>query len=117
MPGINFNKLPEIRADISDPVDRQVAEQVFRQKLSGSEMLVDGFSLSNGDYAVYRLKNITPGGPASATEQQRQQVLGQLESRDGNTAYQLFREALRNNADVEIFESALEDDADILAVQ
>ncbi|MCP4009017.1 MAG: hypothetical protein GY726_05815, partial [Proteobacteria bacterium] len=114
---IAFNNLPELRAEITDPVDRQVAEQVFKQKLVGGEVLVDGFSLSNGDYAVYRLRGITPGDPAAATAEQREQLTGQLQSRDGNTAYMLFREALRNNADVEIFSSTLEDDSDILAAQ
>ncbi len=114
---IAFNKLPELRAEITDPVDRQVAEQVFKQKLVGGEVLIDGFSLSNGDYAVYRLRGITPGDPAAATAEQREQLTGQLQSRDGNTAYMLFREALRNNADVEIFSSTLEDDSDILAAQ
>jgi len=114
---IAFNNLPELRAEITDPVDRQVAEQVFKQKLAGGEVLIEGFSMSNGDYAVYRLRGITPGDPAAATAEQREQITGQLQSSDGNTAYMLFREALRNNADVEIFSSTLEDDSDILAAQ
>ena len=114
---IAFNQLPELRSEVRDLVDRQVAEQVFRKKLVGSEALIDGFSLNNGDYAVYRLKGITPGDPAAATAEQREQLRGQLSSRDGNNAYRLFSEALRGNADVEIFTSTLEDDSDVLAVQ
>jgi len=114
---IAFDRLPELRADISDPLDREIAQHIFRQKLVDGEVLIDGFSLNSGDYAVYRLKSITPGDPASATDEQRAQVVGQLESRDGNMAYMLFREALRKNADVEIFTSTLEDDADILTAQ
>lgn len=114
---IAFNKLPELRSEVTDLTDRQVAEQVFRKKMVDSETLIEGFSLNNGDYAVYRLKGITPGDPQAATTEQREQLTGQLTSRDGNNAYRLFSEALRNNADVEIFTSTLEDDADVVAAQ
>jgi peptidyl-prolyl cis-trans isomerase D len=114
---IAFNSLPELRSEIIDPIDRQVAEQVFKQSLVDGESQIKGFSLSNGDYAVYRLNKIVPGDPATATPEQREQLEGQLISRDGNNAYSLFREALRDSADVEIFTSTLEDDADVLVVQ
>jgi len=114
---IAFNKLPELRSEVTDLTDREVAEQVFRAKMVDSETLIEGFSLNNGDYAVYRLKGITPGDPTAATTEQREQLMGQLTSRDGNNAYRLFSEALRSNADVEIFTSTLEDDADIVAAQ
>ena len=109
--------LPKLRADARTPVDQQVADQVFRQSMPAEGALIEGFSLSNGDYAVYRLKSVTPGDPAAATEEQRNQIVGQLESRDGNSAYALFIQNLRNDANVEIFSSAIEDDSDILAVQ
>ncbi len=114
---IAFNKLPELRSEVTDLTDREVAEKVFRAKMVDSETLIEGFSLNNGDYAVYRLKGITPGDPTAATTEQREQLMGQLTSRDGNNAYRLFSEALRSNADVEIFTSTLEDDADIVAAQ
>ncbi len=112
-----LSTLPKLRADARAPVDRQVADQVFRQSMPAEGALIDGFTLSNGDYAVYRLKSVTPGDPAAATEEQRNQIVGQLESRDGNSGYALFIQNLRNDADVEIFSSAIEDDSDILAVQ
>ena len=112
-----LSTLPKLRADARAPVDRQVADQVFRLSMPAEGALIDGFTLSNGDYAVYRLKSVTPGDPAAATEEQRNQIVGQLESRDGNSGYALFIQNLRNDADVEIFSSAIEDDSDILAVQ
>lgn len=112
-----LSTLPKLRADARTPVDQQVAEQVFKQTMPADGMLIDGFSLNNGDYVVYRLKSVTPGDPAAATEEQRNQILGQLESRDGNSAYALFIQNLRNDANVEIFSSSIEDDSDILAVQ
>ena len=114
---IAFDKLPELRENSTSLIERQIATQVFKQKLPVAEVLIDGFSLNNGDYAVYRLKGITPGNPEEATREQRDQITSQLEGRDGNSAYLLFREGLRNDADIEIFSSALEDDSDILAVQ
>ena len=114
---IAFDKLPELRENSTSLIDRQIATQVFKQKLPVGDVLIDGFSLNNGDYAVYRLKGITPGNPEEATREQRDQISSQLEARDGNSAYLLFREALRNDADIEIFSSALEDDSDILAIQ
>ncbi len=113
----SLSKLPPLRSDARSDIDRQVADQVFARTLAEGETLVDGFTLNNGDYAVFRLMSITPGDPATATDEQRQQILGQLESRDGNSAYALFRQNLRNDADVEIFSSSIEDDSDILAVQ
>lgn len=114
---LSFNPLPALRSEATQPVERQVAAEVFSQQLDGGEPLVAGLSLNNGDYAVYRLNSVTPGDPSMATEAQRQQIRAQLASRDSNTAYGLFNEALRNSADVEIFTSLLEDDSDILAAQ
>jgi peptidyl-prolyl cis-trans isomerase D len=114
---INFDSLPELRSEVTDLVQRQVAEQVFKQQWSSGETLIEGFSLSNGDYAVYRLKGVTPGDPAMATAEQRSQLETQLANRDANNAYRLFSESLRNSADVEIFTSALEDDSDTVAAQ
>ncbi len=115
--GLSFNQLPALKSEATQPVDRQVAAEVFKQRLDGEEQLIAGFSLNSGDYVVYRLKGITPGDPAAATEAQREQIRGQLESRDGNSAYMLFGQALRNSADVEIFRSLLEDDSDTLTAQ
>lgn len=109
--------LPRLRADARTPVDQQVADQVFRLTMPAEGALIDGFSLNNGDYVVYRLRSVTPGDPATATEEQRTEIVGQLESRDGNSAYALFIQNLRNEADVEIFSSSIEDDSDILAIQ
>ncbi len=114
---ISFDSLPELRSESTNRVQRQVAEQVFKQQWKSGETLVEGFSLNNGDYAVYRLKGVTPGDPAMATTEQRGQLETQLANRDANNAYRLFRESLRNNADVEIFTSVLEDDSDTVAAQ
>jgi len=113
----SLTKLPALRSEAVSAVDREVAGQVFSRSLPDSGMLVDGFTLNNGDYAVFRLMSVTPGDPATASEAQRQQIVGQLQSRDGNSAYALFRQTLRDEADVEIFSSSIEDDSDILAVQ
>jgi hypothetical protein len=71
---------------------------------------IDGVSLNNGDYGVYRLKQVTLGDPAQATEEERDQVVQQLNQRDGNQSYTLFRNTLRAGADVEIFSSTFEGD-------
>ncbi|MEE9447119.1 MAG: SurA N-terminal domain-containing protein [Arenicellales bacterium] len=105
-----FSSLPSTKDKATTPIDRQVAAEVFKQKLADSETFVSGMTLANGDYAVYRLKSITQGDAAKATTAQRDQMLKQLESRDSNSAYTLFRETLRSRADVEIFTSLIEDD-------
>lgn len=114
---ISFDSLPELRSEATDVAQRQIAAQVFKQQWISGETIIEGFSLSNGDYAVYRLKGVTPGDPAVATDEQRSQLETQLANRDGNNAYRLFSESLRNNADVEIFTSVLEDDSDTVAAQ
>jgi len=110
-----FIELPKLRTDAKTPVEQQLSAEVFSASLAGGEALVSGFTMNNGDYAVYRLKSIVQGDPASATEEQRSQLVRQLESRDANSAYSLFRQTLRKDADVEIFSSSIEDDSDILA--
>lgn len=110
-----FIELPKLRTDAKSPVEQQVSAEVFRASLPEGEALVSGFAMNNGDFSVYRLKSIIQGDPADATEEQRTQLVRQLESQDGNNAYSLFRQTLRNEADVEIFSSSIEDDSDVLA--
>lgn len=112
---IEFVGIPMLKDEATNPIDRQVSTEIFKQSLKGDETLVKGLALSNGDYAVYRLKSITPGKPAGASKEQREQIVRQLEGRSGNNAYALFNQALRKAADVEIFSSLLEDDADLSA--
>ncbi len=112
---VEFVSLPTTREAATERVERQIANQVFTQSLNeDGAQTVKGFALNNGDYAIYRLKSITPGNPADATPEQREQITQQLESRSSNTAYALFTQALRASADVEIFSSLLEDDADLV---
>lgn len=113
---ITFTSLPAAKDESTSPIDRQIAAQVFKQTLpDGDAAVIEGFALNNGDFAVYRLKSVTPGDPASATKEQRDQLTRQLETRGGNNAFILFSQALREQADVEIFTSLLQDDADLSA--
>jgi len=112
---LEFVELPKLRTDARTEVEQQVSAEVFGQSLSESTSLVSGFGMNNGDFAVYRLSAIVQGDPASATEEQRTALVRQLESRDANSAYSLFRQILREDADVEIFSSSIEDDSDTLA--
>ena len=111
---VEFASIPALKDEATNPIDRQVSAEIFRQSLADDgNPLVQGVALNNGDYAVYRLKSITPGRPDQATEERREQIVRQLEGRSGNNAYALFNQALREAADVEIFSSLLEDDAEL----
>lgn len=101
-----FKVLPATKDEITDAIDREISEVVYSARSpKEGEMTTDGLQLGNGNYAVYRLKGTTLGDPTSATEQQRNQVVQQLNQRDGNNTYTLFRNFLRSSMDVEIFDS------------
>lgn len=113
---LDFIALAKLKEKATGEVTRQVATEVFKQALNkDSKQTINGFVLNNGDYAIYRLSSITQGDPAKATQEQRDQIISQLQSRDSRNAFGLFSQSLRQNADVEIFSSLLEDDADISA--
>ncbi|MFT5606264.1 MAG: peptidyl-prolyl cis-trans isomerase D [Parvicella sp.] len=107
---VSIRTLPERKADISDAIDREISVSVFSAPAPDVSAQIDGVSLNNGDYGVYRLKQVTLGDPAQATEEERDQVVQQLNQRDGNQSYTLFRNTLRAGADVEIFSSTFEGD-------
>ncbi len=103
--------LPATKEAITDPVEREISTLAYSSSApEDGGVLVDGLELNNGNYAVFRLKDVTLGDPATATEQQRNQVVQQLSQRDGNGAYILFRNVLRSSTDVEIFDSAFAGD-------
>lgn len=103
--------LPELRSALTDATERAIGANVFSAAApEDSQALIDGLSLQNGDYALFRLKNVTLGDPAQATEAQRDQIVQQLNQRDGGQLYILFRQVLRENADVEIFSSTFAGD-------
>jgi peptidyl-prolyl cis-trans isomerase D len=111
---VKFASIPTLKDEATNPIDRQLSAEIFKQSIQDDgETLIKGLVLNNGDYAVYRLKSITAGKPDQASKEQREQVVRQLEGRSGNNAYALFNQALREAADVEIFSSLLEDDADL----
>ncbi len=104
--------LPARKDDASDSVERELGAPVFSAMApTEGETQIDGLTLNNGDYAVFRLRSVTLGDPTTATEEQRNQVVQQLNQRDGNSSYTLFRSVLRANTDVEIFDFAFQDDA------
>ncbi len=101
--------LAQSRGEIADITQRQIAQSVYAAAApSVDKPTVGGLALNNGDYAVYRLKSVTQGDAKSASEQQRESVVQQLRQRDGDIAYEMFRGALRGQADVQIFDDVLE---------
>ena len=108
---IEKKTMPTTRKDAQTPEERQIVEQVFGAKIpTGESLLINGFQMSNGDYAVYELKSITPGDVANATEAERQAVTNQLISRDSNSAFGILQQGIRKHAKVELFSSLLNDE-------
>lgn len=110
---IEFIKLPALKQDTSQPNEIEIADYVFKQNLDGTKSHIGGMVLANGDYAVIRLKSITPGDPTKASDTERIQTLNQLRNRSGNAANVIFSQSLRARSKVEIFSATLQDNNDI----
>jgi hypothetical protein len=61
-----------------------------------------GFALTNGDYAVVRLRAVTDADPSTMTRAEREQMKRGFVNLRGNQALATLEEDLRRQATVEI---------------
>lgn len=91
-----------------EDVDQSVVSQVFMVKKPTAAAPVRGrISTSNGGYTVFNLEAVLPGRPESIPVSERDAGKLQLAQQAGIAQYSAFVQALYNDADVVISESAL----------
>jgi hypothetical protein len=96
-----------MRHRAATPVERSVSEQVFRATPPGvGEATFDGLPLAGG-YAVLRLTGVQPGDPSSTEQARRDELRSLLARRRGLELATSYRDELRRQADVRIFEDRL----------
>ncbi len=102
----------EALAERRDEVPENLAalgEAVFSLPTPAPETVVyNGVSLSNGDYAIYALKEVARGTPEDADESRRTALREQLLARDGSGMYQRLQDMIRQGADVTIDRQQIE---------
>lgn len=83
-------------------VNRDVLEKVYAMKKPTEQPVYEGFSLSNGDYAVVMLKAVVEGDITSASEQDRAGLSAYLARNKGESQLKAFLASLRADADIDI---------------
>ncbi len=95
-----------------DTVSRELAQEIFSLDAPGEgEIVSGGFATSDGNYVIYRLTDVTDGDPAQVSEARREEVRAVLRSRHADGVYLGFQQALRDGAQVQVFEDQLAEDS------
>ena len=105
--GLEIEALPEQRADIP-PELAYLGDSVFSAAApEEGKLRAGGLALENGDYAIFVLEDISPGTTDESDPAQRTRIEQQLLARDGFGLYNQFREMLKDDASIVIFEDQL----------
>lgn len=92
----------------ADPVERELVREIFAASTPAEGGVVaGGFSASSGDYVIYRLTEVTDADPAEVAQSRREAVRAQLKARQSEELYLSFQQALRDAAEVTIFDQQL----------
>jgi len=83
-------------------IDREVLDAAYAMKKPAEQPVYHGFSLSNGDYAVVKLKRVIEGDIDTASVQDRAGLSAYLARNDGNSELKAFLASLKAEADIEI---------------
>ncbi len=92
----------------TDTHARQLAREIFSLPAPEAEAAITGgVATPGGDYIVYRLLEVADADPANVDEASREAVRNILRSRQAEAVYGGFQQALRDAADVTVFEEEL----------
>jgi peptidyl-prolyl cis-trans isomerase D len=83
-------------------MSREVLDEAYAMKKPGDQPVYHGFNLSNGDYAVVKLKRVIEGDIDTASAQDRAGLSAYLARNDGNSELKAFLASLKSEADIEI---------------
>ena len=102
------------RDDGADAETRALADELFTlSSPRDGNAVTGGLATANGNYVIFRLTEVIDGDPAAVSESRREEVRGLLLSRQSEGMYRNFQQALRENADVQVFEERLTGDASL----
>lgn len=102
---------PEKRTSATTPTDRALAALLFEAAApKDGKPVVGSGSVAGTHFAVYRLKEVKAGDPASVEDQAKEQIEAQIRRRAGDEAFLAYQTALREKANVVIVDEVLADD-------
>lgn len=92
----------------SSDLDRQILETVFRSgKPSGGGPMVEGVSLTSGDYTVVIVDSINEVDPASLSAEQVELYQRRIMQNRASRAWSNLLQDLRSTADIQVYEDNL----------
>jgi hypothetical protein len=77
-----------------------VRSRVFAFPLPGTESVIDGFYLSNGDYVVAELTKVVSGDVRSLSQAERGSMVAATRSINASRDILAYQDTLRENADI-----------------
>lgn len=89
-------------------VDREVLEQAYAMQKPEDQPIYHGFGLSNGSYAIVKLKSVIAGDVDSASEQDRAGLSAYIAQNNGTSELKAFLASLKADADIDISASFLQ---------
>jgi peptidyl-prolyl cis-trans isomerase D len=93
------------RDDGSDPVSRELIQEIFKLARPGnSGAITGGFLDRAGNYVIYRLTEVSDADPELVDNARREAVRDLLRARQSNDLYAEFEKELRDEAEVTIYE-------------
>ncbi len=110
--GLDVVEFHGTRDEGGDATTRALANELFTLARPGQGGVVTGgLATDDGNFLIYRLTEVVDGDPANVSESRREEVRGLLLSRQSEGMYRNFQQALRQNAQVQVFEEQLAGDA------
>jgi peptidyl-prolyl cis-trans isomerase D len=107
--GLVSDEFEGTRDDAFDQTGRELVREVFGlpAPLPGSPTL-GGFTTMDGNYVIYRLTGVEEANPSEVDPERREAIRNVLLRRHSEELYLSFQEALRKQADIEVFEDRFE---------
>ncbi len=106
--GLEASELPTRIREATDPATIGVALHAFSAKKpeAGNQTFGSG-PMADGSYVIFRISEVQNGDAASASEEQRQNVVAALRDRFGNSMFDSYIVLLRDGIDINVNQELL----------
>ncbi len=106
--GLEASELPTRIREATDPSTIGVALHAFSAKKpqAGNQTFGSG-PMADGSYVIFRISEVQNGDAASASEEQRQNVVAALRDRFGNSMFDSYIVLLRDGIDIDVNQELL----------
>jgi peptidyl-prolyl cis-trans isomerase D len=93
------------RNDAADSIEQQLTETLFALPTPDEDSSTSGgFTATSGDFVIYRLTDVVDADPNAVDESRREEVRNLLLSRYSQELYESFQQALREGAEVQVYD-------------